>query len=82
MRHDNNQMKGRIVDKFIQEFTRTIEWKEFHRTPSIDEPAYLFEQSDGSEFILSYNELQKSEHPDAHESDNAHVRMKDKKHTY
>ena len=24
MRHDNNQMKGRIVDKFIQDFTRTI----------------------------------------------------------
>ncbi|NDK09565.1 DUF2945 domain-containing protein [Candidatus Gracilibacteria bacterium] len=82
MRHDNEKMRGRIVDVFIEEFTRTIEGQEFHRNPTIDAPAYLIEQDSGEEFILSHNELVEADDQDDHSDDNPHVRMKDKKHTY
>ena len=76
-------MRGRIVDVFIEEFERTIEWETFHRTPNIEEPAYLVEQDDGSEFILSYNELTHADDQDQPViQDQPGTRMNDKKHTY
>ena len=75
-------MRGRIVDVFIEEFTRTIEGQEFHRTPSIDAPAYLVEKDNGEEYILSHNELEHAKNQEHPVETDSNVRMQDQKHTY
>jgi len=81
-RHDDETMRGRIVDIYIAEFTRTINGQEFHRTPNIDAPAYLIEQDSGEEYILSHNELHHADNQEHPVQSDTKVRMQDKKHSY
>ena len=48
---------GKVVERFTQKVTRTIDGSEITRDASEDEPAYLIEQDDGDRVLKSSSEL-------------------------
>lgn len=50
---------GRITKIYHQKVTRTISGTEVTRNASDDAPAYLIEQSDGSDVLKSHSEVER-----------------------
>ena len=80
--HEDKEKRWRIVDVFIEEVERSIDWETFHVTPSKDKPAYLVEQDDWAEFIVSFDNVEHSKNQDHPVTHDNHERMNDKKHTF
>ena len=51
---------GEIVERFTQEVTRTIKGSEITRHASVDEPAFLIKQDDGTRVLKSVTEIRKA----------------------
>lgn len=53
----NGTGEGKIVERFTEKVTRTIDGSEITRDASDDEPAFLIEQEDGDRVLKSVTEL-------------------------
>lgn len=53
----NGTGTGRVVERFTDKVTRTLDGSEITRNASEDEPAYLIEQDDGDRVLKSASEL-------------------------
>lgn len=53
----NGEGKGRIVEVFTEDVTRTIKGSEIKRKATKDDPAYLIEQADGDRVLKGHSEL-------------------------
>ena len=51
--------KGKIVESFTEDVTRTIKGKKITRKATKQEPAYLIEQEDGDTVLKSASEIEK-----------------------
>ena len=51
--------KGKIVESFTEDVTRTIKGKEITRKATKEETAYLIEQEDGDTVLKSASEIEK-----------------------
>ena len=54
----NGTGKGKIVERFTDDVTRTLQGTEVTRNASEDEPAFLIEQDDGDEVLKSASEIE------------------------
>lgn len=50
--------KGKVVERFEREVTRTLKGSEITRKGDTDNPAYLIEQDDGDEVLKLGSELE------------------------
>lgn len=48
---------GKVVERFTEKVTRTIDGSDITRNATEEEPAYLIEQEDGQEVLKSGSEL-------------------------
>ena len=48
---------GTVTERFTERVTRTIEGTEVVRNATVEDPAFLIEQDDGSEVLKSGSEL-------------------------
>ncbi|SIS69110.1 Protein of unknown function [Roseivivax lentus] len=51
---------GEIVERFTQDVTRTIKGTEVSRNASVDEPAFMIEQEDGTSVLKSVTEIRRA----------------------
>lgn len=51
---------GEIKERFTQDVTRTIKGNEVTRNASVDEPAFMIEQADGTSVLKSVTEVRKA----------------------
>lgn len=51
--------KGKVIESFTNDVTRTIKGTEVVRKASTEEPAYLIEQADGDHVLKSHSELKR-----------------------
>ena len=51
---------GTIVERFTQDVTRTIKGTEITRHASVDEPAFMIEQEDGTPVLKSVTEIRRA----------------------
>ncbi|MFD1341545.1 hypervirulence associated TUDOR domain-containing protein [Litorisediminicola beolgyonensis] len=56
----NGTGTGEIVERFTEKVTRTIKGTEVTRDASVNDPAFLIEQSDGDRVLKSASELRKA----------------------
>lgn len=56
----NGTGTGKIVKRYTQKITLTLQGSEVTRKASDDEPAYRIEQEDGDEVLKSESEIRKS----------------------
>ncbi len=56
----NGTGTGKVVERFTEKVTRTIDGSEITRKASSDEPAYLIEQEDGDKVLKSHSEVRKA----------------------
>lgn len=56
----NGTGTGKVVERFTDDVTRTIDGTEVTRNATKDEPAFLIKQEDGDRVLKSVTELSKS----------------------
>ncbi|WP_341365420.1 DUF2945 domain-containing protein [Yoonia sp. BS5-3] len=52
--------KGKVVEKFTDDVTRSLQGAEVTRNASSDQPAFLIEQDDGAQVLKSCTEIETS----------------------
>ena len=50
--------EGKIVERFTEDVTRTLQGSEVTRNATSDEPAFLIEQDDGAQVLKSCTEIE------------------------
>lgn len=55
----NGTASGEIEERFTQDVTRTIKGSEITRKASVNEPAFLIRQEDGTRVLKSVTEVRK-----------------------
>lgn len=56
----NGTGTGKIVERFTDKVTRTIDGTEITRRATTDEPAYMIKQNDGDRVLKSHSEVTKA----------------------
>lgn len=54
-----NRAKGKILESFVRDVSRSIKGETVKRKASAEEPAYLIAQEDGGRVLKSHSELQR-----------------------
>jgi hypothetical protein len=56
----NGTGSGKVVERFTDDVTRTLQGSEITRKASGDEPAFLIRQDDGDEVLKSITEIERA----------------------